>query len=282
MTAEMDRIEIKGLRVFAHHGVLPEETEQGQNFFVDLTLFTDLREAGTQDDLAATTDYGAVCQTVTQALQGRTCRLIEAAAEYTAREVLLRYPLVRAVDLRLRKPEAPIPLPFDTVAVRIHRGWQRAYLALGSNLGDRERYLKTALRQLAEHPLVRLLKTSSLIETAPYGGVEQGDFLNGVCLVETLMQPLELLHFLQHLEQQAQRVREVRWGPRTLDLDVLFWEDQVLDLPELTVPHPDLQNRTFVLEPMVEIAPHFCHPLLGKTMQQLLRELKAHGTDRRG
>ena len=109
--------------------------------------------------------------------------------------------------------------------------------------------------------------------TAPYGGVEQEDFLNAAMELETLYTPEELLDVLHTVEQAAKRERLVHWGPRTLDLDILFYDDLVQDDSALTLPHPDMQNRDFVLKPMVELAPHFVHPVFHQTMQQLLDAL---------
>jgi dihydroneopterin aldolase/2-amino-4-hydroxy-6-hydroxymethyldihydropteridine diphosphokinase len=104
--------------------------------------------------------------------------------------------------------------------------------------------------------------------------VEQDDFLNGAVEIETLLPPLELLEELHRLEQNANRERKIHWGPRTLDLDILLYDAEIISMEQLMVPHPDMLNRTFVLEPMAEIAPYLRHPLEGKTMMQLLKELK--------
>ena len=250
-----------------------EETRLGQTFVVNATLFTSTRRGGLTDDLAETISYADVCQFLTEYLQQNTWKLLEAAVEHGCRALLQRFPLIQAVELELEKPSAPIPLPFDSVSVRIRRGWHRAFVALGSNLGDKRAQLDGAVEALRADPCVRVRRVSAYRVTAPYGGVEQDDFLNGAVEIETLYAPEELLEALHAIERAAKRERLVHWGPRTLDLDVLFYDDLVLDDPDLTIPHPDLHNRDFVLEPMVELAPRLVHPVLGKTMRQLLDAL---------
>lgn len=152
-----------------------------------------------------------------------------------------------------------------------------AYIALGGNVGDVEMTLRRALERMNASPGVRLLRVSRLYWTEAVGGpAGQGSYLNGVAEVATTLEPTGLLHVLQEIERSLgrDRVREVRWGPRTCDLDILLMGDQVVDQPNLTVPHPRLHQRRFVLEGLAELAPDLRHPRLGRTMRELLDELE--------
>ena len=143
-----------------------------------------------------------------------------------------------------------------------------AYLALGSNLGDKEANLRRAFELLQQRG-VEVVKTSSFICTEPYGVTDQPQFLNGVCVVRTSLEPLELLQTLLEIEQEMGRGRVRHWGERNIDLDLLLYEDVVMDTPELILPHPDMQNRDFVLLPLAEIAPELVHPILQKSIDEL-------------
>lgn len=270
----MDSIRIEDLEVYAGHGVFSEETRNGQMFLVCAELYMDLHPAGKADELTLSTHYGEVCQLINSYLRKHTFQLIEAAAEQLAREVLLKFPLIRKLSLELKKPHAPIGLPFSCVSVKMERGWKKAYLGIGSNMGDCKTHIEKALKCLEMNEEIRKVRSSQLIWTKPYGGVEQEDFLNGAIELETLLTPYELLDFLHELEREAGRERKIHWGPRTLDLDILFYEDFVSDDPKLTVPHPDMENRLFVLEPLMELCPYYVNQINGKSVTQMLRQLQ--------
>jgi 2-amino-4-hydroxy-6-hydroxymethyldihydropteridine diphosphokinase len=150
-----------------------------------------------------------------------------------------------------------------------------AYIALGSNLGDRSAYLDQALRLLREQPSVHVGRISSYHETEPVGGPPgQGPYLNAAAEIQTGLSPHELLRILMDVENRLGRVRQERFGPRTIDLDLLLYDNLILAEPDLTVPHPRLHERLFVLEPLAEIAPQALHPGLGQTALDLLRRLR--------
>lgn len=276
----MDQIRIKNLSVFAHHGVYEQEKEQGQNFCVNAVLYVDMEKAGNSDDIADAVDYGAVCLFIDQYMKENRFDLLEAVADRVAKAILFEFPAVRSLEVEIGKPDAPIPLRFENVSVRVTRGWHRVFIGLGSNMGDRLHYLEQALANLREDDCFRNIKVSDYIETAPYGGVEQEDFLNAVLEAETLYSPSSLLARLQKEEEAAHRERKIHWGPRTLDLDILFYDDLILAEENLSIPHPDMKNRAFVLEPLAALAPHFVHPVYRKTLRELLEELKKIGIKR--
>jgi dihydroneopterin aldolase/2-amino-4-hydroxy-6-hydroxymethyldihydropteridine diphosphokinase len=268
-----DFIKITGLKVFAHHGVLEEEKKNGQDFFLNVRLFYDMKAPGQSDDLEKAVNYADVCAFLTDVFSGTAYDLIEAAAEHLCTEVLLHYPPVQEVELELCKPHAPIGLPFENVSVNMSRRWHTAFLAVGSNMGDSRETIETAVQKIKNHRLIRNVKASELIVTKPYGPVEQDDFLNGCIQIETLFDPEELLCFLHQIEAEADRKREIHWGPRTLDLDIIFYDKLVYESDDLIIPHVDMQNREFVLKPLMQLCPNYRHPVLGRTVEELWRNL---------
>lgn len=270
----MDRIVIKDLEIYAYHGVLEEEKRKGQPFIVSVELFLNLREAGLTDDLDKTVNYAEICEVISREMTESRYDLIESAAESVADAILLNYHLIKSVRVTVSKPEAPIDMSFDTVYVDITRERHIAYLGIGSNLGDKEGYLDYAVDQLNMDEYIKVNKISTYIVTEPYGDVEQDDFLNGCIEIETLYSPQELLAVIGDIEQGAGRKRLVHWGPRTLDIDILLYDREIIMEDNLIIPHIEMTKRSFVLEPLVEIAPYAYHPGYNKTATELLDILK--------
>lgn len=270
----MDKIKISNLEVFARHGVFPEENALGQKFVISAVLHTSLYEAGHSDRLEDSLHYGEACCFIKEFTEKNTYKLLESLSERMAEALLEKYPQIMQVDIEVKKPWAPIGLHLENVSVEITRKRHRAYIAMGSNMGDKKGYLDTAVKEVDKTPGCRVINVADYILTKPYGGVEQDDFLNSVMEIETFMPPEVLLETLHGIEDAAGRKRTIRWGPRTLDLDIIFYDDDVVSTPELTIPHKEMQKRSFVLKPMAQIAPHKRHPLLGKTVKDLWNELE--------
>ena len=274
---QMDEIKIENLQIYAYHGVYKEENEKGQNFYVNAILYTDTRKAAKEDTKEATTSYGEVCHFIHDFISNHVYQLIETVAEKTAEAVLAEFPLLEGITLEVRKPEAPVELEFQSVSVKITRMWHKVCLAVGSNVGNRPGHIQTAIDTLNADEKCRVVKTSELVRTTAYGGVEQNEFFNGALVLETLYTPEELLEKIHEMEKDSGREWTQHWGPRTLDLDIIFYDDLILHTDTLQIPHMDMQNRDFVLEPLAQLVPYKIHPLLGKTVLQLYDEVQKTG-----
>lgn len=268
----MDIIHIRRLEIFANHGVIPEENTLGQKFIISADLYKDLRRAGKTDDVNETVHYGQAAVLIKQISEKSVFKLIEKLAEEIADALLKKFP-VEKVKVTIEKPWAPVRLPLETVAVEIERQWHTAYLSIGSNMGDKEQYLKNAIEKLGSTDDCKVTVISKFIETEPYGGVEQDTFLNGCLEIRTLMTPEELLKRVNTIEAEEGRVRTIHWGPRTLDIDILMYDNEIIYTDDLKIPHIDMHNRMFVLEPLCEIAPYAIHPVLGKSVMRLKEKL---------
>lgn len=157
-------------------------------------------------------------------------------------------------------------------------GRNTAFVSIGSNLGDARRQCLKAIEQMDAADLLSIKRASSLYTTSPWGVTSQPWFVNAAAEVETGLDVFAFLSCLQHIEKKAGRVRTRKWGPRIIDLDIVFFNDAVISLPGLSVPHPLMQRRRFVLAPVAEIAPRFVHPVLKKPLQVLLQELHDKGS----
>jgi len=256
-----DHIYINGLRLMALVGVLPHEREGLQPLQVDVDLEVDLSEAGITDNLDDTANYGSISQAIAEVVRESTDVLLERLAARIADRVL-HFDHVEVANVTLTKLRPPIPEDLVSSAVRIVRtrvdmrvpARHRAIVALGSNLGDRVAYLRFGLDSLSN-----VIAQSQVFETDPVGGPDnQGPYLNMVAIVDTDLDPFALLRRLLQIEADAHRIRVERWGPRTLDLDILFYDDYSLTSEELTIPHPRFSERRFVLEPLAEVASEHC------------------------
>lgn len=270
----MDKLYIKDLEVFAHHGVSPEEKILGQKFLISVTLTLDMREAAITGDLTKSVHYGELSHALEKEFQKESYDLIETAGEMLATYVLNHYPMVSQVKIMIKKPWAPILKSMDTIAIEITRQWHRAFIGFGANMGDKLKNIEAAIAALTATDGIKILKQSTIIETEPWGYKNQDVFLNGVLEIKTFLPPRELMTRLLAIEESLKREHTIHWGPRTLDLDILFYDKVISDDPSVILPHPRAHERGFVMAPMAEIAPYFIHPVLCKSMTEILKEIQ--------
>lgn len=270
----MEQILVQGLQVFGYHGVYEQEKEEGQTFLVNCVMDTSFASAIHSDDVGETVDYGTVCLFIKKYFEEKAYDLLEKVADELATSIMYAFPGIEKIQIQITKPNAPIPMEFKSVGVRVEKKWHKVALAIGSNMGDKEKYLTDAMETLIANPDIRNVIVSDYIETEPYGYVEQDKFLNGAVTLETLLSAEDLLIFLHEIEAKAERKRAIHWGPRTLDLDILLYDDVCMHTKELTIPHIDMCNRMFVLEPLMQIAPGLVHPVRRRTIYDLYHILK--------
>ncbi|MCM1438227.1 MAG: 2-amino-4-hydroxy-6-hydroxymethyldihydropteridine diphosphokinase [Roseburia sp.] len=262
----MNEITVKGLRVEACHGVLPQEKVTPQPFVFDMEISCDTTAAAKSDDLSLTVNYGEVCRAVNGFCLGNSFNLIETLSHGAAFMLAGKFPQISKVTVTVHKPQAPVGLPFSDVSVSSTVERNTVILSLGSSMGDRQAALNFAIKSLGEINGVTVEKVSGYIATKPYGGVAENEFLNCAVKLNCLLPPRSLLEKIHVIESAAGRVRGKRWGDRTLDIDIVFFGGKIIAEEGLCVPHPDYFNRPFVLVPIKQIAPDFVCPLLHKRM----------------
>lgn len=278
-----DRIVLQGVSARGYHGVLASEKREGQTFVVDVVMEVDLSAAGTSDDLRDTVNYAEVAGDIVALIEGESLDLIEALATRIADRVLAR-PLVEAVEVTVHKPQAPVGHPFTDVQVKVTRERQTpVVIAMGSNVGESLETLHDAVISL--YAWVDIVDVSPVVETDPVGGPDQPAYLNAVVTATTHLAPATLLAGLHEIERAHGRTREVHWGPRTLDLDLIQYGDPVFDTDlrmhtsTLTLPHPRAHERAFVLVPWLQAEPEAALRVDGEVRRvaDLVRALDTSG-----
>ncbi len=268
----MNEIFIRDQKVFAYHGVLESEKKEGQDFLVSTKVRLDYEDTFGTDDLSDTVSYAELAKEVESFAKSRKYNLIETLALKLADNLLDTFEDLREVEITIKKPKAPMNAEFDYVGVTVKKKWHEVYISLGSNIGDRKKMLEEATEKI--EAFCRVIKKSEMMETKPWGKTNQDDFLNAVVLLETKLEPVYLLRQLQKIERELGRKRVEKWGPRTIDLDILYFDDIIMDTEELTLPHPFIENRDFVLKPLSQIAPHKVNPVNGLSTIKMLSRLE--------
>ncbi|MHC1683641.1 MAG: 2-amino-4-hydroxy-6-hydroxymethyldihydropteridine diphosphokinase [Clostridiaceae bacterium] len=269
----MDKIYIKDLEVYGYHGVNIEEKNMGQRFLISLELDIELRKAGISDNLNDTVNYAEICYKVEDTFLLHKYDLIEKAAEEVAKTVLINFDKINKVKVLLKKPWAPIGKPLGYAAIEIERRWHTVFISAGSNMGDKKRNIEDAIDILNNREDCKAVKMSQFYETQPVGYLDQDTFVNCAFEIKTLLPADELMVVLLDVEKELKRERVIRYGPRTLDLDIIFYDDIITSDREVIIPHPRAHERQFVMKPLSDIAPYYLHPLLNKRVIDLSEEL---------
>jgi dihydroneopterin aldolase/2-amino-4-hydroxy-6-hydroxymethyldihydropteridine diphosphokinase len=250
----LDKIKLSKMEFEGHTGCLDFEKKDGQKFIVSLELFMDRIKGCYTDDLSDTVDYSKIYEITKEVVTEDKGDLIECLAQKISDAVLKADSRIAKVIVSVSKPDAPVKGIFETMEVTIERRRKEfVILSLGSNLGDREANINAAEEALKALPGVEGFRQASIYETEPVGLEDQPYFLNTCVGFYTDIGPFELLDKIHVIENELLRTREVHWGPRTIDIDIIFYGDEVIMKPELTIPHPRWYLRSFVTVPLREL-----------------------------
>jgi len=249
----MHHIVMRNMKFYGYHGCLDFEKENGQWFSITIDISCEYLPGALTDELEGTINYAEIYERTKKIVTELKFNLIEKLACVIARSVLKNYNFATEVAVTVQKPEAPIDGDFDCMETTITLKRHVAVIGFGSNMGDREKTIRTALQMLDSREDTSIARLSALYETEPVGYEDQDDFLNGVAVVDTYLEPLDLLHVLQKIELDLHRVRTIKNGPRTIDLDILRFDKMKSQKEELILPHPRMYERAFVLVPLKEL-----------------------------
>ncbi|MBR9647539.1 2-amino-4-hydroxy-6-hydroxymethyldihydropteridine diphosphokinase [Clostridium tyrobutyricum] len=269
----MDSILINNLEIYAFHGVNQQEKELGQKFLLSAKIFIDIKEASQNDDLSKTVNYAKLCIDIENEFKKCKYNLIETAGDKLAEFIILKYDFIKGIRLTIKKPWAPIGRPVSYVAVEINKLWHNVYVSLGSNMGNKQENISKSITMIDNSKYCKVIDISSNYETKPVGYLDQDNFLNCAIYVRTILTPEQLIKFFMNIEKILKRKRIIKWGPRTIDLDILLYDNIISDSREITIPHPRMHERMFVLKPLSEIAPYVLHPILKKRIFEIENEL---------
>ncbi len=266
----MDIVFIKGLKIDACHGVNDDEKIFPQPFVIDMEIGYDMTDAARSDAIEMAVSYSVVCKILTDVVKNNKFSLIEKLATECAYAVMDRIPAVQTITVTVGKPKAPVKgAVFETVGVTRQFERVTAYLSLGSSLGDRKNYLDQAVRKLSETRGITVKRRSTYIETEPVGGVAKNKFFNAAVEITTYLTPHTLLTEINRIEAECGRTRTVKWGDRTLDIDIIFYGNEIINDKDLIIPHPEYTKRSFVLAPLKAIAGDYYCPILNKRVRDL-------------
>ncbi|NEU04932.1 2-amino-4-hydroxy-6-hydroxymethyldihydropteridine diphosphokinase [Clostridium senegalense] len=270
----MDKIFIKDLEIFANHGYFQEEKNLGQKFVLTMEVELDLSKASSEDNLEDTVHYGILCDEIEKEFTKTSYDLIETACEELINSIMLKYNTINKISLELKKPWAPVKKHLDYVSIKMERSWHEAIIAVGANIGDKKKNIMDAFEIIDNSKHTKIVEIANFYETEPFGYEDQDMFLNTAIKIKTMLRPKRLMEYLLEVEKDLKRERIIRWGPRTLDLDIIFYEDLISYEKDIILPHPRMEERLFVLDPLCDIVPYKVHPILNKRVIDIKKELE--------
>lgn len=266
-------INIEELEVFGYHGTFYEEKVLGQKYIINLEVKLNEYFSAIDDDLKKTIDYVSLVDFIKKFFEENKRDLLETISNDLLCELFNEFKSIKEAYLEILKPSYHINRNFKGMKVCNYKKLHKVYIALGSNLGDRRMNMDNACKLLEENN-ISIINKSKIIETEPYGDVEQDNFLNSVIEISTILNPFELINLLLKIEEELKRERIIRWGPRTIDLDILLYDNEIILGDDLIIPHYDMHNREFVLEPLCDINKFAYNPKLQKFAFEMLNDLK--------
>ncbi len=270
----MNEIKIDKIKFKANHGVFEFEKENGQYFYLSINIKTNFEETLFDDNLNNTIHYGYISEDAIKFLQENTFDLIETAIYRLSDFLFSKYNKIDELELEIFKPNAPVELDFKNISVKIKHKKTKVYISLGSSIGDLNKYFDDAIKMLKKTRGIYCLKESQRYSSLPLGGVAKEEFLNSVVEIETILTPAKLLKILNNIENKLDRKREIKWDDRTIDLDILFYGNQIISKENLIIPHPEIENRDFVLKPLLDLNKNLRNPINNKRILDIYNELE--------
>ncbi len=276
----MDRITIRDISLYAYHGVLPEEKERGQEFRITVELALDLKGISKNDRLENTVDYSTVLEEIKSMVQKESYNLLETLAERMASRLLNTGPILEA-KVTVSKPRPPLAGITGGVEVSVSRKKystaeyprHTVCVGLGANLGNRSYHLQQAVEKLNHYPRTEIAATSCIYETEPVGIDTSQNFYNAALLIKTSLSPVNFLIRTKETERELGRSNKCEMSSRYIDIDLLHYQEVTMNTPLLSLPHPSIPHRWFVLVPLNEICPDLQLPGYQQTVKELLNSL---------
>lgn len=265
-------IVINDIEIMALHGVNQEEKVKKQPFSISLTIEPASKKGEDTDNISDTVSYSAVTKLVKKVVEGNSFNLLEKLSKEILTEICKNFDIQKATVL-VEKLDPPMSVKPRSVGYRKSIDYALVYLSLGSSLGDKNKMLDFAVELLKKHPLIKNVRESTRIKTAPYGDVAENMFLNSAVELETALTPEELLEYIHEIEKKAGRVRKVRWEDRKLDIDIVLYGEEIINTKDLVIPHKELHKRLFFLEPILELNDSLFHPVLQRYLQDLFNDI---------